>query len=702
MVHINRTKYEQILKTICKSIRISVKSNELTRDQAEVQKFSELTGLPVEDDVIFRKLTALLILNRLRFIVLFDPDRISLNQPMALIFDALRNNHPNLFVSSILESIAKYSTFQTSLEELNFIAIDRSKEIMSTEFNAILPQKNRRKLGQFWTPAPVAEVMVQLLLQGNKSSPDRILDPCIGPGIFFQVLSQKRPNPNLEFAGIEIHPLMYEIAQVNCYSQKPHTKLIHSDFLTISTDQLPLPLEGTLAIPPVKDLQSIFAHRPSLGYDGIICNPPYSRHHVLSQETKENVGGEIEKMFGGKFSRISSQFMYFILKSLSLLLRNGRMVFITPTLAFESRNSKYLKEILKQRFCVRHIIVFHHSLNVFQGVDTAACIFVIDGKKPTSSNKTRLVIIKSEATIPSLPQIIKQPTTNVSKAVSMDSIQIFETKQADLDPRLNWTHARSFSSARKSSNEVPLSHFFRVMRGIATGRNKYFVLTEAERQKYNLHDRFLVPTVTKTRLIQKYTLTSEDFAHLLHINKKVWLLYVQGDVSLDNHPSLQKYLQRGELHGVPQGSLVKTRKLWYQLEKRKIPVLLFTYLSRGASRFILNNAGVRPLNSFLMLYPQNTKISISSDQLRLLWVILNSNETKEALRASGRSYGGDTLKLEPKELMMTTILNPSSVSAESRVKLLALAAELETSTVKEAQQGCLPTIDAIIRDELSR
>ncbi|MFW9777589.1 MAG: N-6 DNA methylase [Candidatus Heimdallarchaeota archaeon] len=696
----NRRRYEKLLESIIESIHISVMSKELTVDSTEALKFSELTGMPIEDYEVYRKLAALLILNRLRFIVLFRPKTVSLNQMIWKIFENLQKQHSNLFVSSILEKIAVNSTFQTTPDELKFIKEEGSDKIMATLFTAILSQNNRRKLGQFWTPAPIANVMVDLLLQGQIDRTKSILDPCTGTGIFLQKISQFERKVDAKVGGIEIHPLLYEIVQVNSYTERTNIKILYSDFLTTPPIQLPYLSEGTLAVTSGKDLQSILQPIPSVGYHGIICNPPYSRHHILSKETKDIVGKDIERTFGGKFSRISSQFMYFIIKALKLLIRNGRMVFITPTIAFESRNSQYLKEILRKRFQVRYIIVFHHSLNVFEGVDTSACIFVIDGNLPKHSDLTRLIVINDDVVVPILAKIVNQSTSRITKSISRDTVRIFETNQFNLDPKLNWTHARSFSLGGDRSNEVPLSRFFHVMRGIATGRNKYFVLTDAERRKYNLPETVLVPTITKTRLVQKYILTNDDFYRLLNQNRKVWLLYIQGNSSVDKQPTLRDYLKHGELTGVPNGSLVKSRRIWYQLERREIPVLIFTYLSRGASRFILNNADVRPLNTFLMLYPQ-PNIDLSSRQLRLLWVILNSNETKKALRETGRTYGGDTLKVEPRELMMTPILNPSSVSTDVESKLFNFAFDLEISTVKEAQKGVLPAIDSIVRKELS-
>jgi hypothetical protein len=100
-----------------------------------------------------------------------------------------------------------------------------------------------------------------------------------------------------------------------------------------------------------------------------------------------------------------------------------------------------------------------------------------------------------------------------------------------------------------------------------------------------------------------------------------------------------------------------------------------------------------------MIYPKKEK-NLSKEILTLFWVILNSNYTSNSLRNVGRCYGGDTLKLEPTELMKATILNPFTISPKSRKKLLKLSRKLRSikSTHDEDQRI---KIDEIIEKELS-
>ena len=689
---------EKKLQSIVNSIPINFKDKLTPHQIKQLSSFSELTDIPLDSLDTFRQLAGLLILNRLRFIALYGEgllDSKTIYASYQTTTDLLKQTYPRLFIPSILDSIANQSTLiiSSSLLEFDQPFLNQSTEIMSSLYLEVLNQKFRRKMGQFWTPDYIAELMIELAI---KNEPRNILDPCTGPGTFLHTLQRVLPTYQGKISAIELHPLLYEIANVNMVASPYQIEWMCGDFLTSHSNSFTPSIHDFLALTSPGSLDS-YMELKSNGFDSIICNPPYSRHHVLSSEIKNDVGGEIESSFGtGKFSRISSLFMYFILKSLKLLIKKGRMVFITPTISFESKNSIYLKKILKDKFRVPYIIVFHHSMNIFSGVDTAACIFIIEGKKPKPTDITKLLIIKKWT---SKVKILNYLKIESNEAFKWTEGELHNKRQIDLDPDSNWTRSEAFSNEMKNEKLTEISTFFKVMRGIATGKNKYFTFNEDELTENQIDSKYVVPTITKTRYVQKYLLSKEDYDRLKDENRKVWLLDIQNEFENIHDQHLLKYIKLGLRKNVQNGSLVKTRKVWFQMEQRDIPYFIFTYLSRGNPRFILNEAEVRPLNTFLMIYPKEEK-NLSKDILTLFWVILNSNNTANSLRNAGRCYGGNTLKLEPTELMNATILNPLIISPKSKKKLLKLSRKLRTinSTQDEELRG---KIDAIIEKELS-
>jgi adenine-specific DNA-methyltransferase len=104
------------------------------------------------------------------------------------------------------------------------------------------------------------------------------------------------------------------------------------------------------------------------------------------------------------------------------------------------------------------------------------------------------------------------------------------------------------------------------------------------------------------------------------------------------------------------------------MEQRDPAPIYFTYLSRKKSRFIYNQAGVLALNVFLCIYPVPA-ISQDETMMKALLAVLNSLVAKDSLRYVGRTYGGDTIKIEPREMDRLPVLNPLGLAPHEREKL---------------------------------
>ncbi len=114
-------------------------------------------------------------------------------------------------------------------------------------YNNKVGLKHRKKFAQFFTPAPIAELMAKWIL-GNTAC-KTILEPAFGLGIFSRILLKS--NKELEIKGFDVDSIIYEEAK-KIFREFPNVELDLKDYM----------------------FNDWINH-----YDGIICNPPYFKFH---------------------------------------------------------------------------------------------------------------------------------------------------------------------------------------------------------------------------------------------------------------------------------------------------------------------------------------------------------------------------------------------------------------------------------------
>jgi len=57
------------------------------------------------------------------------------------------------------------------------------------EYSSLIPYEKRKKIGQFFTPFKIAELMSEWIISNEKCK--TILDPAVGLGIFFRAIISK-------------------------------------------------------------------------------------------------------------------------------------------------------------------------------------------------------------------------------------------------------------------------------------------------------------------------------------------------------------------------------------------------------------------------------------------------------------------------------------------------------------------------------
>lgn len=212
-------------------------------------------------------------------------------------------------------------------------------------------------LGQYWTPKPIANYMVDLITNHIKNFQNLIIcDPAIGQGVFLESLIEKGLLNNNTFKAFDIDRRMVD-----------HCKFIANKANVNNT----ICLENYLL--------SSFGNEEKA--DIIIMNPPYIRHEKILFEEKCLYKKQIKKQIGKNVDGRSNLYIYFLIKSLLDLKEDGLLCAIVYD---GLRNSLYGSKTLHIIESLGHILSIEKIETPFKDVIVDASILLVKRKKSST------------------------------------------------------------------------------------------------------------------------------------------------------------------------------------------------------------------------------------------------------------------------------------------------------------------------------
>jgi adenine-specific DNA-methyltransferase len=192
--------------------------------------------------------------------------------------------------------------------------------------------------------------------------------------------------------------------------------------------------------------------------------------------------------------------------------------------------------------------------------------------------------------------------------------------------------------------------FARVRRGVATGANSFFFLTDAARA--NLPDGVTVPALVRLRHIPGVVLDARCHDAIGSQGLPRWLLTLDDDELLSDEQTAA-LLNKGREQGVHLRHLTSLRDHWYQVESVAPPDVFIAPMSKSQLRAVRNEVAAIPSNSIYGIYLEDTAFATP------LTNYLNSMDGQRALKLQGRHYGRSLLKLEPRNLLAVRTPHPN-------------------------------------------
>ncbi len=407
-------------------------------------------------------------------------------------------------------------------------------------------------LGQVFTKGTVAEYMVSLFTIKKDAL---VLDPCFGEGAFLSALQKAETN---SVVGYEIDSKLYNKTK----KKYPQYSLKNADFLQASSKKK---------------------------YDGIIMNPPYVRHEKINDLAELGVCKDVlncNDIFKGLPST-ANLYMYFIIKAVSLLKKNGEMIVIFPGSWLQAKNGDGFSSALHKDCSVEKRI--HISGDVFEEsalVDVLILKLRKDGKNKVAE-----------------PEYIR---------FNNGILEAYENK----------------NEAVEINFKEPFSSISKVRRGLTTGCNGMFINPAFAYRE--MHTR---PIISSPKQIEGFSTKGAISDELLVVDSNN--IKDEGVTSF-----IAQWKKRILADGKPETLVkkIKEQKEWYRLNLFDCHGIIFSYFVRNDMKFVYNDTDNMIRDNFYVLYPAIDR-----------WVcfaLLNNLYTFYQLECVGKKYGAGLLKIQ--------------------------------------------------------
>ena len=559
-------------------------------------------------------------------------------------------------------------------------------------YEMVTPDESRRVLGQYRTPPEIARLMRTWAASGE----NQLLDPGMGPG------SLSTP----------IHP-QWEVSagptRVVGVDQSPLAALMGITAQTLAGQPHALRTTDFLDLSPT-DLQR--------DVDAIVCNPPYTRHDLLSTRYKDELNAQAEAQTGLDIPRTSPLYAYFYYHLREFLDAESRAAVLTPHHFLTREYGTSLKRFLLREFDVKAFVMSDPDTGSrFENAKTTEVVAFLE-LKPAESDAgvTRFIRVDEDSRYQTVLEAVRNTEQGETEWGFVNCIN-----QADLAPERKWDVFFD-PIEMETSHLTPFSELADISRGLQTGENDFFCLSQADIDSTGIDTRFLSRMVPPPRFVDGYDVRPDDWTKYSEQGRPTWLLYhvdsvesipetsydeeaecadwCDFSISTKSTSAVIEYLR----HGLSDHKTLQTRKSvhtrdpWYRVERSDTAPILIAPMTRSKVRVLLNETDARHLNSYYGIYPEST---VGRREQKALLAYLNSGFVDGIVSRHQRTLAGGLDKLEPGDIKRLPVIDPRELPDEVVDTLAECFDELrEVARRDECQTAVMDRIDTVLQREL--
>ena len=487
-------------------------------------------------------------------------------------------------------------------------SIEERRQQEQVRLDCLKSATERNKWGQFATPHELALSLARYAHALSGRTAVRFLDPAMGTGSFYSAALEAFGEKHMDAAtGIELDPLFAQTAATLWEGQG--LQVIRGDF----TKQ----------------------HPPAQRFNLVLTNPPYVRHHHLEAGEKDRLKARLAQSLHLDISGLAGLYCYFLLLCHDWMEEQGLAIWLIPSEFMDVNYGVTIRRYLTEHVTLLQIHRFCPTDVQFTDALVSSAVVIFRKAPPPAGHTVRF----------SFAGPIERPEKEAQ--VSLGTL-----RQAR-----KWTQFPATTTVN-DTGELNLGNLFAIKRGLATGSNSFFILTEDEIKERHIPHKFVTPILPGPR-----HLTGDVIDALPNgapdVSPRLYLIDCSEPEERikANWPRLYDYLLVGKAQNIHEAYLSSHRTPWYSQEQRPPAPFLCTYMGRSRNgehpfRFIWNRSQATAHNVYLMLYPIGPLRAALKEHPELHALVFEALQriTPAQFITEGRVYGGGLHKVEPKEL----------------------------------------------------
>ncbi len=441
----------------------------------------------------------------------------------------------------------------------------------------------------YCTPFSLATFISDRIIRDGES---RVLDPCFGRGSLL-IASHDRLRAFHPSSG-KNKLFGYDIdSAAKKVFEKTHSKIAEKCNLEI------------------RDFFTVKEHELAKKFDVVLMNPPFVRHHLISDETLERARKATSSVMLPKTSDLWS---YFVIHCLKFIRKGGSLVVILPwSFLFASFAGRVRENLVAQFKTVQVILLGGH---LFESTEERILVFFGEG----FGKKAQDFGIFYSDEIP-------------EKNVSWLKIDRDTWTESPWRGFVSESLSKIFSKSVEKSGFRLLGDFANIRIGTVTGANKFFIVNNAWARNEKFPKKYLKPILRESKNLSKLSVSEPDVQESI-------LLIPEGSLP----KRIKDYVSKGENLGINKRHHTKKRKKWYSIPKPIAQDGFLHYMTKEVPFIVLNRDKVLSTNSIHQLIFKN---NVNKNMKKWIQLSMFTSISQLSVELQGRTYGGGVLKLEP-------------------------------------------------------